>query len=275
MFRPTLLFIMPMLGTPVLVNAQVANAGPDTSICGDTFTMQGSPVPIGAIGTWTLVSGCGTSTNANDPVQQVVGLCVGTSIWEWSVDDGGSITTDMVGITSWDPSFPNANAGPDQIVPWSLNDAILSASPSSTGPAVCWWEIVAGNAYMPNSGDANTLAMDMPLGTTVFCWSCINGPCGTTSDTVVVEVVTSMGIAALADDPRSSFTWDASERRLTFTGQGLLTDLLVVDTQGRTLLADHGAMAGRSWSMHGMANGVVLLRAMVDGQPKVWCFAAQ
>ncbi len=272
MSRLSLSLLLIVLCSHVLVNAQSASAGPDTSICATTFIMQGSPVPPGGVGSWSLVAGCGTSTNVNDPVQQVVDLCIGTSIWEWTVDDGVTITSDLVGITVWDENFPNAYAGEDQTIIWPMNTVLLSASPASAGPAVCWWTIESGSALLKNSGDAIALAVQMSLGTQVFCWNCINGPCGSTSDCVSVNVELSDGITALENDPSSCFTWDPNTLHLAYRGNGLLTDLLVTDTQGRTIMAKSAPRSERSWSMSGWADGVLLVRAIVDGHAKVQRF---
>jgi len=275
LFRCTASPLLILLFGPVFVNAQPAYAGPDASICGSSYTMQGSPVPLGGVGSWSLVLGCGTSTNGNDPFQQVVDLCLGTSVWEWTVNDNGTITTDLVGVTVWDQNFPNANAGDDQTIIWPMNTALLSASPASAGPAVCWWTIESGSALLKNTGDPITTVVQMSLGNQVFCWNCINGPCGETSDCVSVNVVLSAGMTALANDPSTSFTWDQDTGFLTFTGKGLLTDLLVMDTQGRTIMAQSGHFSERSWSMSGLADGVMLVRATMNGRPKVHRFIVQ
>lgn len=55
--------------------AQVADAGPDTLLCEGAYTMQGSAVPVGGTGTWTLLMGCATIIDPNAPSSEFTGLC--------------------------------------------------------------------------------------------------------------------------------------------------------------------------------------------------------
>lgn len=117
--------------------AQVTDAGPDTSLCVNFYTMQGSPVPLGAAGQWVLYTGCGTVTDPTSPTTQITDLCIGPNMAGWEVDDNGTITIDQVVITVYDPNMPVANAGMDQTIVGPQIWVQLLGLPTPIWPATC------------------------------------------------------------------------------------------------------------------------------------------
>ncbi|HMC97963.1 MAG TPA: hypothetical protein VKG92_09925 [Flavobacteriales bacterium] len=243
-------------------NAQVADAGPDTTLCVDFYTLQGSPLPVGAFGVWTMVSGCGTSTNPNDPVQLVTNLCVGTSIWEWTVDDGGSITTDAVGITMFDAGAPVANAGPDQSVMAPPGTAVLNANPYQW-PQQCQWSIAVGSGILADPTDPFTTITGLSPGMNLLVWTCFNGPCGVSSDLVGINAFVWTGIQGAMDQEAPQLHYNPSSAMLTFDGTLTLDALEVLDPAGR--IVQRLATNMRSWDLSELPHGLYVVRAIANG----------
>lgn len=85
--------------TIVAGDVVVANAGPNQVVCGDAATLAGNnPAPY--TGTWTVVSGSGTFTNANLANSMVTNLGAGANIFEWTIaGTNGCTSSSQVTIT--------------------------------------------------------------------------------------------------------------------------------------------------------------------------------
>ncbi|MFZ1686363.1 MAG: gliding motility-associated C-terminal domain-containing protein [Flavobacteriales bacterium] len=210
----------------------VASAGPDQSICIPTFpntvTLAGSAVTFPAVGTWTLVSGSGNITNPNDPNTTVTGLTVGTSVFQWSVDNGpcpNGLTTDQMSVFVFDQGNPVANAGPDFQLCTPLTSAQLQGS-ALFGPATGQWTVITGTGVFADASDPNTIVSGISLGPNTYQWTVSNGPCVNpiTSDQVVVTLFNgnSQQAAAGPDQsfctPTSSAVMNATTVNLPATG---------------------------------------------------------
>lgn len=245
--------------------AQVADAGPDTTLCVNFYTMQGSALPVGATGTWTVVMGCGTLNTPNAPNCPVTDLCIGSNVFVWNVDDNGTITSDVVEIIVFDAAMAVANAGPDTItVVAPQNSAFLSGSPTPIYPATCWWSWVQGSGVVVDPNDPNTTAVGLTIGGNILLWTCDNGPCGTTSDTLVIQMLMTTGLDE-AVPTRPAFTWDPVQRRLQYLGIGHVSGLLMFDAQGKAMPLDRNTGQG-PWQIPMLKPGVYLIRAEVDGR---------
>ncbi|MDR2008981.1 MAG: CUB domain-containing protein, partial [Bacteroidales bacterium] len=105
-------------GTPVMwQQSPVADAGRDKDTCGVTIRLQGSPVPSGMFGYWTVVSPApynsyyttgGTSNNDNNPI--VVVQQPGDYSFVWHVVNGDCMSSDTVNIGFKVPPRPYAGA---------------------------------------------------------------------------------------------------------------------------------------------------------------------
>ncbi|MEO8069330.1 MAG: gliding motility-associated C-terminal domain-containing protein [Flavobacteriales bacterium] len=191
-----------------------ASAGPDQSICVPTFpntiTLAGSVVIFPAVGTWTLVSGSGSITNPNDPNTTVTGLTVGTSVFQWSVDNGpclNGLTTDLMSVFVFDQANPVANAGPDFQLCTPLTSAQLQGS-ALNGPATGQWTVATGTGIFADPTDPNTIVSGISLGPNTYVWTVSNGPCVNpiTSDQVVVTLFNGFSQQAAAGPDQSFCT---------------------------------------------------------------------
>ncbi len=183
-----------------------AVAGPDQSICIPTFpntvTLQGNPPIYPATGTWTLVSGIGVITSPNSATTTVTGLDVGTSLFQWTINNGpcaNPITTDQVSIFIYNAANPVANAGPDQSLCTPITSTVMAGS-DLIGPATGTWTLISGSGTIVTPNDPNTQITGLGLGTNVFQWTVNNGPCvpGTTSDQVTIDLFNGAAQAANA-----------------------------------------------------------------------------
>lgn len=251
--------------------AQVADAGPDTSLCVNYYSMQGSPLPAGANGLWALVSGCGTIVNAGSPTTDLNSLCVGTNVFVWYVDDNGTITTDQVAITVYDASMAFADAGPDTItVIDPQNSAFLSGSPTPIYPATCWWSWVQGSGVIVDPNDPITAVGGLTIGGNILLWTCDNGPCGTTSDTLVIQMMLSTGLANAPGQGGPHLVYDPIDHQVRVREATLLDALDVMGMDGRAIL--HAGGGYRSISTASLPEGVYLARAVVNSRPELLRF---
>ncbi len=162
-------------------NNLTADAGTDQELCtpADNTTLAGSALIFPAVGTWTLVSGAGTITDANDPNSAVTGLAVGTNVFQWSVDNGpcvNGLTTDQVSILVFDENNPVAAAGPDQDLCTPTTSATLTGS-AITSPAVGTWTVISGSGTFADANDPATTVSALGIGVNTFVWTVSNGPC--------------------------------------------------------------------------------------------------
>jgi gliding motility-associated-like protein len=174
-------------------NNPEADAGADQQLCtpDEETQLQGSNVIFPAVGTWTLVQGTGTPTDANDPNTTVTGLTVGENIFLWTVDNGvcdNAITTDLVSIFVFDENNPDANAGPDQQVCTPVTNTLMAGS-AITFPAEGTWTLISGQGTIVDPNDPLTEITDLGIGDNIFEWTVFNGACANSLTTDQVTIV--------------------------------------------------------------------------------------
>lgn len=136
-----------------------SNAGTDQDVCGLSTSLNGND-PLYATGTWTQVSGPGTSTfspNANTRNATVTVTVPGTYTYRWRLTSGTCLPSDdFVDIIFRDP--PTVTAPADFIhclnnpptAPFFVN---LSGS-FGGGASQARWEVVSGSGVFSSSGGA-------------------------------------------------------------------------------------------------------------------------
>lgn len=156
-----------------------ANAGTDQQVCGTTATLTGSAPIFPSSGTWTVVSGGGTITNANSPFTTVTGMSIGTNVFQWTVNNGAcasGVTSDQVTVVAYSSSNPAANAGPDQEL-CSNSSSTVMAGNAPIAPAVGTWSILLGSGTIVSPNSPTTAITGLAVGENRFRWSMNNGPC--------------------------------------------------------------------------------------------------
>lgn len=269
------LFITAAL-VPGFAMAQPADAGWDVMVCGDQYDMiANTPAPPGS-GVWTLISGWGFLMDDTDPNTHVYGLVPGSSFWRWSTVDGAGVqTSDVVEVVSFDPNVPPANAGPDATITLPNNSVQLQGSPAPNPPMLCTWTVVAGMATIVNPSDPNTIVSGLGVGINVFRWTCDNGPCGTTSDEVNIQLMLVSGIGTTGAEISKLFHYEPSTQQLMITDGAPITNMMIVDALGRSMPQLPANAGAGTWDLSAWPIGMYLLRATVDGSTQVYRFVVE
>jgi len=109
-------------------------------------------------------------------------------VFEWTVDNGAcGTTTDQVSLFVFDGSLLGAEAGADQSYCQDTTTTALEAVPVG-GTATTFWSLVSGTGTFADASDPVTLVSGLGLGYNAFVWTVDNGACGTTTDTMFVEL---------------------------------------------------------------------------------------
>src|SRR5205823_9821746 len=109
----------------------------------------------------------------------------GKYVLQWTISNGiCPSATDTLTIVYFEtPS--TANAGPDQEF-CNQNTANLNAVVPAVGLGS--WKVISGTSNINNSLSATTSVSNLSAGLNTFVWTLNNGPCASSSDTVVVKV---------------------------------------------------------------------------------------
>lgn len=220
-----------------------------------------------------MVSGCNnvSITNAGNPATSVNFFCSGVCVFMWTVNDNGSVSTDMVVITVYDASMAIADAGPDTItVVAPQNSAFLSGSPTPIYPATCLWTVVVGPSIIADPTAPNTMVASLAVGDNIFCWTCDNGPCGSTSDTLVIQMMLATSLSHAAGHGTQTIVYDPINQQIRVREAAVLDALDVMGMDGRVLF--HAGDGFRSISTAGLPGGVYLARAKLNGRREVLRF---
>ncbi|HPF91601.1 MAG: hypothetical protein H6592_08920 [Flavobacteriales bacterium] len=223
------LFVAIVLTVPL--NAQVADAGPDQWVCGDSAYLQGNYPGIGFTGSWSVFSGSGTFALPSYGGSQVTGLAYGNNELVWSVTDGVTTTTDTVLIVAYDPSVTPVYTMGDTAITGPPFNIMLFASPY-TYPQFCNWYLVAGSATIWQPNAYTTYASDLGIGENVFQWYCDNGPCGVSIQQLAISVnwITTSVVEVPVAAP---FHFDPATGMLLVTSSLPIRDVRIRDVGGR------------------------------------------
>jgi len=172
--------------------AAAANAGADQQICTPTssVTLAANAPVVPAVGTWTVLDGTTTFADLHDPNTTATGLQVGTTLLEWTINNGTCGTTvDQMSVNVFDVNNPVANAGPDQQFCLPTTSATMGGS-NMTAPATGEWTLVTGTGTITNPTSPSTTITGMSVGENIFRWTVSNGPCpgSTTQDDVSITI---------------------------------------------------------------------------------------
>jgi gliding motility-associated-like protein len=104
------------------------------------------------------------------------------------VDNGAcGTTTDQVSLFVYDGSLLPADAGPDQSYCQDTTTTALEALPVG-GTTTSFWSLVSGTGTLADPSDPTSPVSGLTLGFNAFVWNVSNGACGTTTDTMFVEL---------------------------------------------------------------------------------------
>lgn len=169
-----------------------ANAGSNQNFCTLTSadaSMDASLPTLPAVGTWLLISGGGTITDATNPATTITDIGFGTNVFQWTVSNGPcGISTDELTISVFDASELPADAGPDQVFCQDTTETNMHAVPLVSQTAVGFWSLLEGTANIVSPADTATEVNGIEPGLNIFLWTVENGVCPTTSDTMFITL---------------------------------------------------------------------------------------
>lgn len=169
----------------------VANAGPDTNLCGVySFSFNADSVFGSATGLWFIDSlfpnpNTPTILNPSSPRAQVNGLIEGTYQFVWRVQNGPCFELyDTMQLTVYDSTIAIAGAN---IEACGLTSAIMNANtPAGTSTGV--WTLIQGPSVPTfTNTQPNTSVNPLSSGMYQFEWTISNGVCPVSRDTVEIN----------------------------------------------------------------------------------------
>ncbi|MBN1158923.1 MAG: gliding motility-associated C-terminal domain-containing protein [Bacteroidales bacterium] len=160
----------------------VANAGADSEVCGNEFTLAASKSITGSEGFWT-------STNADfddpeDPAATVIMSDYGTHVFTWTETNWQCTDEDQVEVVFYEQP-QEAEAGPDQVLDFTYSTT-LEAMPPDLGTGS--WQVVSGNAVFSDPEVPDGVITNLE-DSNLLRWTVINGACDAVSDSVGIVVM--------------------------------------------------------------------------------------
>ena len=202
-----------------LLNA-LADAGSNTSVCGNAFNLNANTPTTGLTGTWSSNQAGILFSNINNPNAQVSNLQVGFNELIWTVNNtvGCPAVADTVVITSV-ASPSNASAGSDANI--CNASATLNANVPATGTGL--WSILSGSGTLSNPGQANTVINGLTPGNTTLIWTISNAPCAAQTDTLVLTTLPALSPAVAGNDTNLCATQFTLSAIVPLSGVGTWT----------------------------------------------------
>jgi hypothetical protein len=165
-----------------------AVAGPDRTICFDTWELEGND-PNGNEAKWTRITGNGTILNETMPNATVIGLSKGLNIFKYEITKLTCKSIDSVRITNDLPTV--AYAGKDT----TLCTDSVQLKPNTPTFGVGQWRVVEGSANVQGNW-----ALDLTPGVSKLVWQISTQSCHSI-DTLVIHNNTPTAAFAGLDQP--------------------------------------------------------------------------
>lgn len=160
-------------------NQLFVDAGQNLPICSSDVILQGSALPAGTSGIWSVASGSAAFVTASQPNTRAYNFGYGDTKLYWTVTKNGCNSKDSVIITNYRPSTPDA--GGDQII--CTDNTWLSATHPIYGTGQ--WFLYSGSGTIANPTQRNTQLTSVAVGKNVLVWVVTNQICSR-ADTIVI-----------------------------------------------------------------------------------------
>lgn len=217
-----------------------ANAGSDqTVVINSTVLLNGSN-STGAITSynWIQLSGPTVALIGDTTATPtfVAPSSLVTLVFELTVDGEGGPSSDSVSITVLDSTpSPIADAGPDQVV---LQGALVTLAGSASGLATSYqWAQISGVLVQLINPNNSTATFRFPVQPTTLTFQLtVQGPGGTSSDTVQVTSIPESLTVTLAEYRTGDAEWRISGTSNVLQG-GISISIYIGSTLNGTLLA--------------------------------------
>lgn len=172
-----------------------ANAGSDQDVCSASAVLAGNTPSVGT-GTWSVVNGTGTFTDANNPSTAVNGLSQGINTFVWTIANPPCNSSSDTVIVNKVASLTVPDAGNDQSV--CSDVASLSGNTPSSGTGA--WTLISGTGSISDSSISNPSLSGLGIGQNIFGWTISNGVCAPLTDSVIILRVDTPSIAFAGTD---------------------------------------------------------------------------
>lgn len=193
-------------------------AGNDQQICDSTASLLGNTPTVGT-GSWSLVSGSGTITDATSASTTVTNLGVGVNVFRWTISNGiCTPSADDVSIERFAPPS-TADAGTDQQI--CGTSAQLSAAVPSVGTGL--WTVISGNATISSNTSASSGISGLSPGSVTLRWTVSNGTCPASEDEVSIQIDEAPSPASVGPNAQVCATTGNLQAIAPTVGAGLWT----------------------------------------------------
>lgn len=259
-----------LAGTVAVAQPRANPAGPDQFICGTATAMQADPLSGGDLGFWSVVQGTGSFVAPGSPNSPVTGLSFGENVFRWTIFASSGQSSDLVSVWCYDSAMPLANAGPDQTVAhWPGTTQLNGSTP--TAPGACFWSVVSGICAIADPTDPQSQVYGLGTGPTVLQWSCDNGPCGTSSDEMVIDAVVGIGEHSLQT---ASIRHDAARGVIVYQAN-LAVQLMLRDALGRRISSASVGAGEGVWELGELPAGWYVAAARTEESESTIRFVVQ
>jgi len=151
----------------VLINNRTitAFAGNDQTLCNSSTNMSAIQAPTGATGYWTIEGGFAIIQNSTLCNTSLTSLNRGTNNFKWSVSNGVCSAEDMVNISNYMPSTPNAGA--DKTICSTQTNLSGSIPTYGTGS----WSLASGSGAFSSTTSYSTTVSGLNIGVNTIRWT--------------------------------------------------------------------------------------------------------
>jgi gliding motility-associated-like protein len=157
----------------------VVYAGIDQNLCSTGATLQGSAVPSGGTGTWSIISGSVIIANNSQNNSTISSVAQGTNILTWTVTANGCRSKDTVKIIN---NQVYVDAG--QNLPICDPEITLKGSSLPAGTTGLW-SVTSGFASLVNASLPGTKASNFGYGNNILYWKVTKNGC-ISQDSVII-----------------------------------------------------------------------------------------
>lgn len=167
-----------------------ASAGNPQIICNDSAVLSAA-VPAVGTGSWSVVSGGGSVTNASQNNTIAFNLSTGNNVFMWSVFSGVCPASTSTVSVQVDAAPSAAYAGNNTSIcnsTYTLNATVPAIGTGS-------WTLVSGGGSITNPSFGNTVVNGLSIGQNIFQWEVQNGTCPSNKDSVIITVDANPSVA--------------------------------------------------------------------------------
>ncbi len=179
------------VNTPTVLATWTINAAPTTAVAGSNqtncnvsaFVMAANTPAIGT-GSWTVIGGSATITNATSPSATITVLAANTATLQWTISNGACASSSSQVVLTNNALPTTAAAGADQFNCNNTTFTLAATNPSS-GSGV--WSLISGSATITNVNSNSSTVTGLAAGTSATLrWTTSNGTCSNSTDDVVL-----------------------------------------------------------------------------------------